>query len=95
MAALKYGGNNMEALVIDRNSLPESISSYIESEQVEVSRKSGSVVLSPTDKKIDVEERIRRMEETTQKWHKMFSDGRMSTEDFIRQKAVEKALEEN
>jgi len=88
--------NNMETLVIDRRSLPDSISFYIESERVEVSRKRASVVLSPVKKTPeDIERGRREMEKAVWQLHEMFSDGRMTSEDFIRDKAIEKALEEN
>jgi hypothetical protein len=38
---------------------------------------------------------MEKIAKVTQKWHKMFSDRRISTEDFIMQKSVEKALEES
>jgi len=73
----------MEVLVIERNSLPESISSYIKSELVNVSKENGSVILSPVGEKVyDMGE----IDRVTKKWHKIFSDGRMSTDDFIKQK---------
>jgi hypothetical protein len=88
----------MGALVIDRGILPEPIFSFIGSERIKVSKRNGSVILSPVadgkktvkakrKKKQDIEELINEMQG-------MFSDGRMSTEDFIRQKRLEMELEE-
>jgi virulence-associated protein VagC len=86
----------METLVIDRYNLPEPISRYIESDKVEISSENGRVILSPVEETPEyIEERIRRRKEATRKLHEMFSDGRMTSEDFIRDKAIEKALEGN
>ncbi|GBU20693.1 hypothetical protein R80B4_00572 [Fibrobacteres bacterium R8-0-B4] len=82
----------MEALVIERSSLPEPLSSYITSELVSISKENGNVVLSPARERVfDMDE----IDKVTQKWHKIFGDGRMSTEDFILRKSVEKTLEES
>jgi virulence-associated protein VagC len=84
----------MEALVINRWALPEPISSYIDSDRVEVSRENGRVVLSPVAETADdIKKRKREWKEAIKELHKMFSDGKMSSEDFIKQKDQELELE--
>jgi hypothetical protein len=75
----------MTTLVIERSSLPEPIYSYIKSELVNVSKENSGVVLSSAEAKVYDIEKIAKI---TQKWHKMFGDGRISTDDFIRQKSM-------
>ena len=72
----------METLVIDRKILPEPIFSYIQSEKIKVSRENGSVVLSPV-----------KIEPNVDELFGMFSDGKLSSTDFIKQKAIEKDME--
>jgi hypothetical protein len=67
----------METLVIDRKILPEPIFSYIQSEKIKVSRENGSVVLSPV-----------KIEPNVDELFGMFSDGKLSSTDFIKQKAI-------
>jgi virulence-associated protein VagC len=88
--------NNMETLVIDRYNLPEPISRYIESDKVEISSENGRVILSPVEETPeDIEIRKRRRREATKQLHEMFKDHRYTSDDFIRDKAIEKALEGN
>ncbi|MDR1803977.1 MAG: hypothetical protein LBQ94_10255 [Treponema sp.] len=72
----------METLVIDRKILPEPIFSYIQSEKIKVSRENGSVVLSPV-----------KIEPNVDELFGMFSDGKLSSAEFIKQKAIEKDME--
>jgi hypothetical protein len=72
----------MQSVVIDRQILPEPIFSYIHSEKIRVSEENGNVVLSPLKNKPDASELFG-----------MFSDGKLSSEDFIREKAFEKEME--
>jgi len=67
----------METLVIDRRILPEPIFSYIQSEKIKVSRENGSVVLSPV-----------KIEPNVDELFGMFSDGKLSSTGFIKQKAI-------
>jgi hypothetical protein len=73
----------MGALVIDSRTLPPSVSSYFDVARVKVEKKDGQVVLSPAKvekgkKKFDIN-----------KLYGAFSDGKISTEDFLRQRAIE------
>ena len=72
----------MESLVIDRNMLPEPIFSYIDSEKIRISEENGNVILSPIKNKPNIDELFG-----------IFNDGKMSSNDFIKQKAIEKEME--
>ena len=70
----------METLVINRGILPEPIFSFINSEKIRVFRENGNVVLSPIVKKTKIDDLYGKY-------------NKLSSEDFIKQKAVEKELE--
>ena len=72
----------METQVIDRKILPEPIFSYVQSEKIRIFEENGNIVLSPVKNKPNVNELFG-----------MFSDGKLSSYDFIKQKAIEKELE--
>ena len=72
----------MEALVIDRELLPETIFAYIRSSKIKIIEKNGNVILSPVKNTPNVSE-----------LRGMFSDGKLSSEAFIKQKAIEKEME--
>jgi len=66
-------------VIIDREILPEPIFSYIESEKIKIFKENGNVVLSPIKNELNVNELFG-----------MFSDGKLSSNDFIKQKIIEK-----
>ena len=70
----------METLVIDRQILPEPIFSFIKTEQIKVFEENGNVILSPVLKKSNVNEVFGKYD-------------KLSSEEFIRQKVIEKELE--
>ena len=72
----------MEALVIDREILPEPILSYFQAEKVRIFEENGNIILSPIKNKLDANELFG-----------MFNDGKLSSEGFIRQKTLEKKIE--
>jgi hypothetical protein len=72
----------METLVIDREILPEPIFSYVQAEKIQISEENGNIVLSPVKSKPNASELFG-----------MFNDGRLSSHDFIKQKAIEKEME--
>ena len=72
----------METQVIDRKILPEPIFSYVQSEKIRIFEENGNIVLSPVKNKPNVNELFG-----------MFSDGKLSSYDFIKQKATEKEME--
>jgi len=68
--------------VIDRQMLPEPIFSYINSEKIRIFEENGNIILSPYEKKPNINELFG-----------MFNDGKLSSEDFIRQKSIEMEIE--
>jgi hypothetical protein len=73
----------METLIIDREILPEPIFSYIKSPKIRIFEEdNGDVVLSPIKNKPNVNELFG-----------MFNDGKLSSDDFIKQKIIEKEME--
>ncbi|MDR2593133.1 MAG: hypothetical protein LBC59_10100 [Chitinispirillales bacterium] len=69
-------------MVIDRQILPEPIISHIHSERIRMSEEDGNIVLSPLEDNPDLDELFG-----------ILSDGKLSSEEFIREKAIEKELE--
>jgi len=69
-------------MVIDRQILPEPIFSYFHSEKIRLFKKDDNVILAPIKSKPNVNELLG-----------MFSDGKISSADFISQKALEKEME--
>ena len=68
--------------VIDRQMLPEPIFSYINSEKIRIFEENGNIILSPYEKKPNINELFG-----------MFNDGKLSSEDFIKQKSIEMEIE--
>jgi len=73
----------MDALVIDRTILPEPIFSYIRSEKIRMFKENGNVVLSP----------VKKNKPNANELFGFFNDGKLSSRDFIKQKTIEKAME--
>jgi hypothetical protein len=76
------GGICMESFIISREILPEPIISYIHSAKIKIFEENGNIILSPIKEKPNLDELFG-----------MFSDGKLSTEKFIKQKAIEKEME--
>ena len=72
----------MQSVIIDRQILPEPIVSYFHSEKIRMVEEGGNIVLSPLKINPDVNELFG-----------MFSDGKLSSVDFISEKAIEKEME--
>ena len=72
----------MESMIIDREILPEPIFSYIHSEKIKVFKENGNVILSPVVEKYSILEKA----------FGMFSDGKLSSEKFIKEKEIEKEM---
>jgi len=68
--------------VIDRQMLPEPIFSYINSEKIRILEENGNIILSPYEKRPNINELFG-----------MFNDGKLSSEDFIKQKSIEMEME--
>ena len=73
----------MESMIIDREILPKAIISYIHSEKIRLVEENGTITLSPIFDKYAILE----------KSFGMFSDGKLSSERFIKAKEMEKELE--
>ena len=73
----------MESMIVDRKVLPKAIISYIHSEKIRLVEENGTITLSPVFDKYAILE----------KSFGMFSDGKLSSEQFIKAKEVEKELE--
>ena len=73
----------MEGIIIDRQTLPETINSYIHSEKVRLVEENGAIVLFPIYEEYSI------IEES----FGMFSNGKLSGEKFIEEKKLEKELE--
>ena len=69
-------------MVIDRKILPEPIISFIHSEKIRIFEENGNIILSPLKNRPDINELFG-----------MFSDGRLSSDDFLKQKAIEREME--
>jgi len=72
----------MQSMVIDRQILPEPIISYIHSEKIRMFEKDGNIILSPLKNNPNVNELFG-----------MFNDGKLSSENFIKEKTFEKEME--
>jgi len=73
----------MADMILDVQTLPEMIFSRISAEKVRIHEENGSLVLTPIiDKKQDFDVLFG-----------MFSDGRISTEEYMKEKQIEKELE--
>lgn len=73
----------MESMIIDRETLPYAINSYIHSEKIRLVEENGTIILSPISDKYAILE----------KTFGMFSDGRLSSDRFIQGKKADKELE--
>jgi hypothetical protein len=73
---------DMQSMVIDRKILPEPIISYIHTEKVRMVEENGNIILSPLKINPNVNELFG-----------MFNDGKLSSEDFIKEKILEKEME--
>jgi len=73
----------MSDMVLDVQILPEMIFSKISTEKVRIHEENGSIVLTPIIEK----------KQNFDVLFGMFSDGRISTEDYMKEKQIEKELE--
>jgi hypothetical protein len=70
-------------MVLDINMVPETIFSHIKTDKVKFHEENGTILLTPvTEKKTDFDVLFG-----------MFSDGKLSVDEFIKEKQVEKELE--
>ena len=73
----------MSDMVLDVQTLPEMIFSKISTEKVKFHEENGSIVLTPFIEK----------KQNFDVLFGMFSDGRISTEEYMKEKQIEKELE--
>jgi virulence-associated protein VagC len=73
----------MSDMVLDIQTLPEIISSRISAKKVRIHEENGSLILTPIIEK----------EQNFDVLFGMFSDGRISTEEYMKEKQIEKELE--
>jgi virulence-associated protein VagC len=78
----------METLVIERRTLPLSVASHFDVARVKVEKEEKRVILSPAD-----EEKEQDIYSLIDELCGIFTDGKLSTEDFIKQKAIEVEME--
>jgi len=74
----------MSDMVLDVQTLPEMIFSRISTEKVKFHEEDGSIVLTPVIEK----------KQNFDVLFGMFSDGRISTEEYMKEKQIEKDLED-
>ncbi|MDR1149143.1 MAG: hypothetical protein LBK66_10985 [Spirochaetaceae bacterium] len=72
----------MESMIIDRKILPEPIFSCVHFEKIKMFEENGNIILAPVERKPDVNDLFG-----------MFNDGKLSSENFIKQKGLEKEME--
>ena len=70
----------MDALIINREILPEPIFSYIQTEKIRVFKENGNILLTPIENKPNIDELFGKYT-------------KLSSEEFIKRKFVEKAIE--
>jgi len=70
------------SMVIDRQILPEPIISHIHSERIRMFEEDGNIVLSPLEDDPDLDGLFG-----------ILSDGKLSSDDFIKDKAMEMEME--
>jgi hypothetical protein len=80
---INKGSKVMSDMVLDVQTLPEMIFSKISTEKVKFHEENGSIVLTP------IIEKKRNFDVL----FGMFSDGRISTEEYMKEKQMEKELE--
>ena len=73
----------MSDMVLDIQTLPEMIFSRISAEKVRVHEENGSLILTPIIEK----------KQNFDVLFGMFSDGKISTEEYMKEKQIEKELE--
>jgi len=73
----------MADMILDVQTLPKEVSSRILTEKVSIREENGSIVLTP----------VIEQKQNFEILFGMFPDGRISTENYIKEKQIEKELE--
>jgi hypothetical protein len=71
----------VESIIINREMLFETLSSYIHSEKIRLIEENGNLILSPVTGKPEARELFG-----------MFNDGKLSSDDFLKQRAIEEGI---
>jgi virulence-associated protein VagC len=77
------GGMFMADMILDVQTLTEKIFSRIHTEKVRIHEENGSIILTP----------VIEMKQNFDILFGMFSDGKISTEEYMKEKKIEKELE--
>jgi virulence-associated protein VagC len=82
-AIITYGGRLMTEMILDVQTLPETVFSRFSTEKVLFREENGSIVLTPvSEKKQDFDVLFG-----------MFSDGKLSSDEYMMEKQFEKEME--
>jgi virulence-associated protein VagC len=73
----------MSDMILDVRTLPEMIFARIHTEKVKIHEENGSIILTPVVEK----------KQNFDALFGMFSDGKISTEEYMKEKQIEKELE--
>jgi virulence-associated protein VagC len=73
----------MTDMILDAQTLPEAIFSRITTEKVKIHEENGSIILTP----------FIEQKQNFDVLFGMFSDGKISTEEYMKEKEIEKDLE--
>ena len=73
----------MADMILDVQTLPEAVFSRISTKKVKIHEENGSIILTPFIEK----------KQNFDALFGMFSDGKISTEEFMKEKQIEKELE--
>ncbi|MDR0730231.1 MAG: hypothetical protein LBF63_01085 [Treponema sp.] len=73
----------MSDMILDVQTLPETIFSRIHTKKVRIHEENGSIILTPIIEK----------KQNFDVLFGMFSDGKISTEEYMKEKQIEKELE--
>jgi virulence-associated protein VagC len=73
----------MADMISDIHTLPDTILSKISTQKVKIHEENGSIVLTP----------VTEIKQNFDVLFGMFSDGKLSTEEYMKEKQIEKELE--
>jgi virulence-associated protein VagC len=83
IATIYFGGKYMADMILDIQTLPEALFSKISTKRVKIHEENGSIILTP----------VSEMKQSFDVLFGMFSDGKISTEEYMKEKQIEKELE--
>jgi virulence-associated protein VagC len=74
----------MADMILDVQTLPETVFSKISTKKVKIHEENGSIILTP----------VAEIKQNFDVLFGMFSDGKISTEEYMKEKQLEKELED-